>query len=242
MLSRGWPLRFASVDDDVQQGLAGKAVFIPASIDEDKFVNILKIASAALLGGMLAVTSANAGVVTEQFNFKSDSYLIQGQFTYDNATHDVQNITGTVLATGIAAGFGGAIHGIVASPVDSNNLPFFVVDNKFDPAAGGFSFYGILFSFGTGNYGNLFSYDPALSTFLPPFPNASPGFSAFLPNPPTSTTSGDSGPLYSPGELGTLELSAVGAVPELPTWAMLIFGFLGIAMVLRRGRRLRALS
>lgn len=204
-------------------------------------MNILKIASAGLLGGMLAVTSANAGVVTEQFKFKSDSYTIQGQFNYDDSSFIVQSISGAVLATGLAAGYGGTIHGIVASPVDSDNLPFFVVDNKFDPAAGGFSFYGILFSFGTGNYGNLYFYDPALSSFPPPFPNSSPGFSAFLPNPPTSTTSGDSGPLYSPGELGTLELSAVGAVPELPTWAMLIFGFLGVAMMMRRGSRLRSL-
>ncbi|MCP3442067.1 hypothetical protein [Bradyrhizobium sp. CCGUVB14] len=230
------------MDHDVQRGLDGKAVFIPDSIDEDRFVNILKIASACLLGGMLAVTSANAAGVTEQFKFKSDSYTIQGQFKYDDTSFVVQSISGMVLATGLAAGYGGTIHSIVASPVDSDDLPFFVVDNKFDPAAGGFSFSGILFSFGTGNYGNLYFYDPVLSSFPPPFPNASPGFSAFLPNPPTSTTSGDSGPLYSPGELGTLELSTVSAVPELPIWAMLIFGFLGVATVARRGSRLRSLA
>ncbi|WP_339037651.1 PEP-CTERM sorting domain-containing protein [Bradyrhizobium symbiodeficiens] len=207
-------------------------------------MNILKTIFVGLIGGICSIASANAAVVTEEFKFTSQSYTITGQFKYDGITHVVQDITGNVVAKNSIA-FGGAITGLAASPLDANDLPYFPgVDNIFDPASGRFTFYGMLFSFNDGshyNYGNIFFYDPTL--FDPsdaPFPNAGTAFSSFLPDAPSSTTSPDYGPLYSPGELGALELNAVGAIPEPSTWAMVILGFLGVGIWSRSARRTEA--
>ncbi|MDN3275919.1 PEPxxWA-CTERM sorting domain-containing protein [Frankia sp. RB7] len=204
-------------------------------------MNILKTISVGLIGGICSIASANAAVVTEDFKFISQSYTITGQFKYDGITHVVQDITGNVLATNSVA-YGGAITGLAASPLDGDSLPYFPgVDNIFDPVTGRFTFYGMLFSFNDGshyNYGNLFFYDPTLfDPSVAPFPDAGTAFSSFLPDAPSSTTSPDYGPLYSPGELGTLELRAVSAIPEPSTWAMMILGFLGVGILSRTARR-----
>lgn len=199
-------------------------------------MHIFKIVSAGLISGMLAIPSADAAIVTEAFTFSSQTYKITGQFKYDNSNNVVQDISGSVVAKTSAA-FGGTITGLAASPVDGDNAAYFPgIDNIFNPATGRFTFSGMLFSFTDGthdNFGNLFYYDPAvfLDPTLAPFPDASAAFSSFLPDAPSSTTSPNYGPLYSPGELGTLELRLVSPIPEPSTWAMMLLGFIGLGFI-----------
>ncbi len=170
------------------------------------------------------ISSVRASVL-ENFSFSGANYTVVGQFTYDSSTGALQGITGNVTAIGpAAAGTGGAITSLVtsASPFApsafSTNTFFF--DNTFDSTAGTFSFYGILFAFGAGNYGNLYY-------------NSGAFLSTWLPDGPGAPSDCSSGALYCPGDPGTLSFTSVKAVPELSTWAMMLFGFLGLA-ILRR--------
>ena len=89
---------------------------------------------------------------------------------------------------------------------------------------------GVLFSFGAGNFGGLYILPDGYGF------SAGPYFTSWLPDGPNTPLNNQGqvtcpGNLYCPGIPGTLDLNAVGAVPELSTWAMLLLGFFGVGMI-----------
>jgi hypothetical protein len=189
-----------------------------------------------------AVLPANAAPVTDNFVFTGTSYYdVSGQFTYDSTTDLVSSITGTVTSLGPAtAGFDGAITGLIPGGPGSQFTPpastgaSFNYDNTFDPISGTFNGQGILFSFGSANFGEIFDNNLIDAT-------AGVGFSAFLPDGNEIVTlpgggQATGGPIFDPGDAGTLVVSA--AVPESSTWLMMLFGFCSIGLVGYRKRRI----
>jgi hypothetical protein len=191
-----------------------------------------------------AILPANADTITDNFTFVGTNfYSASGQFTYDSTTDLVSSITGTVTSLGPAtAGSDGPITGLIPIgltqpfvPPTSVNVGF-NYDNTFN---GTFNGNGILFSFGTGNYGQI--YDNNLI-------DATDGvsFSAFLPDgnviigtaPDGTPIFG--GPIFDPGDAGTLTVSA--AVPEPSTWLMMLFGFCSIGLVTYKRRKIGTAS
>ncbi|MBC9878330.1 PEP-CTERM sorting domain-containing protein [Bradyrhizobium sp. INPA01-394B] len=185
-------------------------------------MKFLKSISSGLLLG-LVVSSAQAAILTEGFTFKGKAYDISGQFTYDTSLgNTLLSINGAVLSVNSAsAGTGGPIKQLI--PVTGFSFypngpgdAYFSYDNVFDPVAGKFTGSGILFSFGSGNFGNLYFGPGAF-------------FSTWLPNGSGASTTVCSGDLYCPGDSGNLDFNAVGGVPEPSTWALMLLGFTGIA-------------
>jgi hypothetical protein len=199
------------------------------------------VAAGTVILLMAAVVSANAAPVTDTFNFTGSSYYdASGQFTYDSATGLVQSITGTVTSLGpVTAGFDGPIGNLILTPgpfTPPGSLgASFTYDNIFDPVSGTFTGQGILFSFGTGNYGEI--YDVNLTDAI-----AGIGFSAFLPDGNAIVNLPDGGqafggPVFFPGDSGSL-IVGVAAIPELSTWMMMILGFIGMGVVMHRKRKI----
>ncbi len=196
-------------------------------------MDIFKRFGCCLLAVCLGTASANASIVSESFSFTGANYTATGLFAYDSVSNAVVGISGNVIATSAAAaGTGGAIGQLITSgtpfyptgnPADGVAYLFypsypgngFTYDNLFDPVTQTFSSYGVLFSFGSGNFGSFYFGPTAFfSTYLPDGVGTAPDYS-------------DYGPLYAPGDAGVLNIQAV---PEMSTWLMMIFGFLAIAM------------
>lgn len=205
--------------------------------------SLLKSAGMALVFAWLGTTSpAQAAVIAENLSFSGVNYSATAQFTYDNATDALLSITGNVTAKNSTV-TGGTITGLITTGAvystnpDGSTIYVFVppgpstngffYDNLFNPTTQTFTSNGILFAFGTGNYGTFYyGPTPFLSTWLPDGPGtAGAGYA-------------DSGPLYNPGDVGTLTFSAVAPVPEPSTWAMIILGFAAIGFVANRKNRL----
>jgi hypothetical protein len=181
--------------------------------------------------GLLGISEAMATpvtTVTENFSFLGSAYKIVGQFTYDTTSNKLTAISGTV--TGLNASSSptaGIITGLISESAPTNSYPsdyYFGFDNSFDPVQQQFSFGGILFSFGSNNFGNLYF-------------NPTPYFSTYLPDGSLSDVC--KGDLFCPGDSGRLQFSTVGAVPEPATWAMVLLGFFGLAAFERLARRSR---
>lgn len=200
----------------------------------------IKAISVAIVSSLIALTSANAATVN--FTFTGANYDVTGNFTYDPSSGAITDVKGDVKALTLQAGSGGGIVALVNGP--SSTYPpgqpgyypdgypgnGFTFTNIFDPVARVFTENGVLFSFGNGNYGSLYYSNSAalFSTWLPDGPGTPPDYSDF-------------GPLYNPGDGGTLSFSA--AIPEPSTWAMLFLGFLAIGYLQvtapeRRAKRL----
>lgn len=183
--------------------------------------------------GLLGISQAMATpvtTVTENFSFLGSAYKIVGQFTYDTASNKLTTISGTV--TGLNASSSptaGIITGLISESAPTNSYPsnyYNNFDNSFDPVLKQFSYGGILFAFGAGNFGNMFfDGSPYFSTWLPDGLGSSPGYCA--------------GDLHCPGDTGSVKFDTVGAVPEPATWAMVLLGFFGLAAFERLARRSR---
>jgi len=184
---------------------------------------------AALISTSLVIMPASAATyLTESFTFNSSVYNVAGKFTFDQSNGQLQSITGNVVAGGVTQTINGLIPADYSSgmntfyPDSADPYRYFSFDNLF--IAGAFTFNGILFSFGSGNYGGLYyNPEPFLTTWLPDGPNT-PASADGLDCP---------GNLYCPGVAGTLSFAAVSPVPEPSTWAMMILGFLGLGLLAR---------
>lgn len=199
-------------------------------------VKIRILLGIAMAGAVLSVTQARAALLTQSFTFSGShsgsTYGVTGNFTYDSSNGQLQAITGNVASGGVTQ----AITGLVPAdyslavnnfyPDATDDYRYFSYDNLF--LSGAFTFNGVLFSFGSGNYGGLY-YNPGpfLTLWLPDGPNT-PASEAGLECPDN---------LYCPGVPGTLNFAAVGAVPEPSTWAMMLLGFLGLGVFGRTLRR-----
>jgi hypothetical protein len=192
-----------------------------------RFVAAVIVATAA------TIVSANATQITDNFNFIGTNYYdASGQFTYDSSTDQVLSITGSVTSLGPAtAGLGGTNIALVPGGPGSTFTPiaslgnFFSYDNTFDPLSGTFNGMGVLFSFGNGNYGEIYDNNTVNAT-------AGVGFSAFLPDGNEIVGGFYGGPIFFPGDSGSLTVSA--AVPEMSTWIMMLLGFCGIGFAIRK--------
>lgn len=187
----------------------------------------ITLLTTAIIGAALMVMPTHAATyVTESFTFtsSSSSYAVDGKFIYDSSNGQLQSISGNVTSGGVTQ----AITGLVPAnyslgqnifyPNPSDKVRYLSYDNLF--IAGAFTFDGVLFSFGTNNYGGLY-YNPGayLLTWLPDGPATPVDQDGNLTCP---------GNLYCPGTPGTLNFSAVTSVPELSSWAMMLLGFLGL--------------
>lgn len=179
--------------------------------------------------GLLGISEAMATpvtTVTENFSFFGSAYNIVGQFTYDTASNKLTTISGTVTGLNSSSSpTAGIITGLIAESAPTNSYPsdyYFGFDNSFDPVLKQFSFGGILFSFGSNNFGNLYF-------------NPTPYFSTYLPDGSSTDVCG--GDLFCPGDAGRLQFSTVGAVPEPGTWAMVLLGFVGLVVFGRLATR-----
>ena len=188
----------------------------------------------AAVCGFLGIAAAEAApltTVTENFSFVGSAYSILGQFTYDTANGKLTTISGTVTGlNGNTSPTAGPIKGLIAENAPTDSYPsdhYSGFDNSFDPVLRQISFGGILFSFGSNNFGNLYF-------------NTSPYFSTYLPDGPNSSTKACSDDLFCPGDAGSLQFTTVSAVPEPATWAMLLLGFVGLVAFERLVRRSQA--
>jgi len=191
-------------------------------------VKTVTLLTTAIIGVVLMVMPAHATTyLTEYFSFTSDnsSYTVGGKFTYDPTNGQLQTISGNVKSGSVTQ----AITGLVPAdyslgenlfyPNPSDSVRFFSYDNLF--IAGAFTFDGVLFSFGSNNYGGLyFNPGPFLTTWLPDGPTTPV-------DPNGKLTCPDN--LYCPGISGTLNFSAVSPVPEISSWLMMLLGFIGVA-------------
>lgn len=181
----------------------------------------------AIATAALAVMPARAAVLTESFTFTGSVYSVAGNFTYDQSSGQLQSISGDVVTAGVKEGITGLVTGSSPFFPVSGNDNGFNFSNLFDSATQTFLLDGILFAFGSANFGNLY-FDPYSS-------NPAPFLSTWLPDGAMSPSDCSKGDLYCPGDTGTIEFAAVSPVPELSTWAMMLLGFLGIGF-LGRGR------
>lgn len=174
----------------------------------------IAIASAALV---VAPVRA-ATYLTESFAFSGSVYGAAGKFTYDQSSGQLQSITGNVVVGGVTEAIGVLVTGSSPFYPDPGNTNGFTFDNIFDPTTGTFPLNGILFSFGSSNYGSFYFNPEAF-------------FSTWLPAGPTSPSDCSAEDLYCPGDTGTLKFASVAPVPELSSWAMMLLGFLGIGLL-----------
>lgn len=202
-------------------------------------MTIARFLGAAIASAALMVMPARAATyLVESFSFSGSGYSVTGKFVYDQSNGRLQSISGSVASSGGTQ----AITALVPADYDigqnifhpdpNDDARYMSYDNLF--VAGVLSQDGILFSFGTGNFGGLYILPKGYD-----FP-AGPYFTTWLPDGPTTPLNDENkvtcpGNLYCPGIPGTLDLKAVGAVPELSTWAMLLIGFLGVGIVSRGG-------
>ncbi|WP_063993595.1 hypothetical protein [Bradyrhizobium sp.] len=191
-------------------------------------MKITTLFGGAIVGASLIAMPAEASTyLTESFTFSTSGYSVAGKFTYDQSNGQLHSIAGNVVTGAVTE----AINGLVPAdytlgtnyfyPAPGDPYRYFSYDNLF--VAGAFTFDGILFSFGTGgNYGGLY-FNPGafFVTWLPDGPNT-PASDAGLECPQN---------LYCPGVAGTLNFSAVSAVPELSSWAMMLLGLLGLGVL-----------
>ncbi|WP_143197742.1 hypothetical protein [Bradyrhizobium sp. AS23.2] len=196
-------------------------------------MKILTLFGAAVVGSMVMVTPVRAATyLTESFSFTGSVYSVAGKFTYDQSNGQLQSISGNVVTGGVTEAITGLVPADYSLGVNnfypdlSDPYRYFSYDNLF--VAGVFTFNGVLFSFGSGNYGGLY-YNPE------------PFLTMWLPDGPTTPASADGldcpGNLYCPGVAGTLNFAAVSPVPEISSWAMMLLGFLGIGILGRAVRR-----
>jgi hypothetical protein len=175
------------------------------------------VGAVAMLGAIAAPDQAKAAIL--DFTFIGATMADGGSFdiTKGVAVTDSNNVvislSGHMIGLGTDSGLFGAISLVApgTSGFDSWNW-----DGKMSAAADFFTASsdssGILFTFGDGNVGNLYLAN-------------NPDHQIFL-------SVNTDGTLYNPGDLGTLQVTAV---PEPSTWAMMILGFVGIgAMTYRR--------
>ncbi|MEH2492876.1 hypothetical protein [Bradyrhizobium sp. AZCC 2230] len=186
-------------------------------------MKIVTLLGATIVGATLTIMPAHAAILTESFTFTGAVYSVAGQFTYDQSNGQLQSITGNVVTGALIEGITALVTGaspFFPVPGNSNGFTF---DNTFDSVSGTFPLNGVLFSFGSGNYGSFY-YNPEAF------------FSTWLPDGPTSPSDCSVGDLYCPGDAGTLKFTAVSPVPELSSWAMMLLGFLGMGFL---GRAVR---
>jgi hypothetical protein len=189
------------------------------------FYRQMFLAAIATVSLLSAVGAAKADLLYD-FSFSTANYSASGQIITD-VSNDVLSVSGSVLpSTGLTAGTGGSITGLVSDR--SNNVP--PVQGTFYAPSGQGWYYndvlypsgpalvdnnGILFEFGAGNFGNIYTVG---STYY---------FS--VDNP---------GVLYNPGDVitagGITFDSEIAAVPEPSTWAMMMFGFAGVGFMAYR--------
>lgn len=192
-----------------------------------KTLKIQMLLGIAIIGAAFAVKPARAATyLTESFAFTGSVYSATGKFTYDQTTGHLQSITGNIVTGGVTEAIAGLITGSSPFFPDAANVRGFSFDNVFDPLTKTFPLNGILFAFGSANYGSFY-YNPT------------PFFSTWLPDGPTSPLDCSAGDLYCPGDGGRLSFEAVSPVPELSSWAMMLIGFLGVGIVGRIARRSR---
>lgn len=196
-------------------------------LNGDETVRIQTLLGIAIIGAAFAVKPASAATyLTESFAFTGSVYSAAGKFTYDQTTGHLQSITGNVATAGMTEAITGLVTGSSPFFPDAGNVRGFFFDNVFDPATKTLPLNGILFAFGSANYGNFY-YNPT------------PFFSTWLPDGPTSPLDCSAGDLYCPGDGGRLSFEAVSPVPELSSWVMMLIGFLGVGIVGRIACRSR---
>ncbi|MBR0993734.1 hypothetical protein JQ580_23705 [Bradyrhizobium japonicum] len=204
-------------------------------------MNIAKLFRAAIVGATLMVMPAQAATyLIESFSFAGSGYSVAGKFVYDPSTGQLQSISGNVISGGVTQ----AITGLIPAdyslgqnrfyPDPTDSVRFMSYDNLF--IAGAFSQDGVLFSF-AGNYGGLYLLPDTYPDFVP-----GPYFTTWLPDGPKTPIDPDGkltcpGNLYCAGVPGTFDFTAVGAVPELSSWTMMLLGFLGVGILGRAARR-----
>lgn len=156
--------------------------------------------------------ATGANAAIYQFTFVGTAYSIDGQFSTDGS-NSVADITGVVKASPPGVDGGAIAPGPITGPdpYPGNISEGWNITNSFDGTD-----LDVLFSFGASNIGNLFTFE---------------GQAYF-------STDAPGGDLFNPGDMGTLTISAV---PEIATWAMMVLGFAGVALLSLR-RRLRATS
>lgn len=179
----------------------------------------------------LAIFPARAAVLTESFDFTGSVYSVAGKFAYDQSTGALQWITGKIVTTTGTDDITGLVPGSSPFFPIIGNVRGFHFSNIFDAATQTFPVDGILFSFGSANFGNLY-FD--LSSSIP-----TPVLSTWLPDGPTSPLDCSATDLYCPGDSGTINFAAVSPVPELSTWVMMLLGFIGIGLLGRPIARLK---
>lgn len=161
----------------------------------------LFVLSAAFALALSVISSKPASAAVYSFNFDGANFDVVGSFVTD-VSNNVLSISGNV--TGLASG---AIDALVtgSSPFTAPSGHQWTFSNTFDGSV--FSGDGVVFSFGAGNYGNIYT---AGNTFLSV--DAPPEF-------------------FNPGDAGTLTVSAV---PEASTWLMMLLGFAGLGFAAYR--------
>lgn len=183
-----------------------------------KFWNSNLAASVVLLvSAVIAVQPAKAAVL--DFSFTGLEMSDGGSFSIVNgvAVTDASNVV--ISLSGQIVGFGSDFTPPTAITLVAPGTPGFeaswVWDGKMFATPDYFSntsTSGILFTFDGSNVGNLYLGD-ASQIFL------------------SVNTSGE---LFNPGDPGTLTVSAVAAIPEPTTWAMMMIGFCGIGFLAYR--------
>jgi hypothetical protein len=184
---------------------------------EDPMKNMVLFRVAGLLS-LVAMSAApvKAAIVEESFSFVGSYYEASGTFTVDDSNMYITSFSGGITPLQSPA-TGGTNVALVGTPVDppafgtSADGNFFY-NNEFDLTSQTFTGDGVFFSFGTGNFGNLYTIDGTsyLSTLLD---------SATLNS------------LYNPGDEGKL---TVAAIPEPSTWIMALLGFCGLGFMAHR--------
>ena len=187
------------------------------------------VAAVAMLSTIAAPEQANAALFDYGFSFNSANFTGSGIFEIDNTNNHVVGISGSISGSGVAAGDGGTISGLLyegdnsanvsghyISPVNSTThaWDYNQVLNPNNPA-GYVDDGGVLFGFGS-NIGNIYMTG---------------GQYIFSVDNPTA--------LFNPGDLilsGGVATPGVAAVPEPSTWAMMILGFFGVGFVAYRRR------
>lgn len=162
-------------------------------------------------GAIVALTmTAKVEAAIYDFTIHSANYDIVGEMT-----------TSGILVTSLTGQISGLLNAPITGLSDQPNI-YYTSDNTFSPTGPFVSNEGILFAAG-GYFINIYSvlngseYDYYISN------------SQFIGNYYGDPTSA---PLFAPGDL--ILSGTITAVPELSTWAMLITGFAGLAVIGRR--------
>jgi hypothetical protein len=183
-----------------------------------------KWALAAALG--FVPVGAHAATYSFDFSTTDSTSAVTGSITTADTLdaaggYDVLSISATIFGSG----FGPAGGAIALEPNPSQpspaSIPFFAYDNVYFPGASTpVDPYGLLFSAGGYNY-NL--YLNGLTAYLST-DNPAGGY-----NPGSEVVFGDPG----------LRADAVANAPEPSTWALMLLGFAGLGLVVRRQARAR---